>query len=270
MNLVKAMTARVRRRMGRWIRRVAETFGVVLYRKAFQPTGIDLIYDLNRFGAPFDGGIILDVGANIGQTALRFAREFPRATIHSFEPIPKVFDQLRSSVAALNNVRCHCLAVGASDGTLHVWPKSADQLTTLIPSRNRPTAGSDSPVPVRVVTLDRFCGGHGIAAIDLLKTDTEGFDLEVLRGAEGLLRDGSVRLIYSECGVRLDDTEHTPLAELQRFLEPIGYDLYGIYEWNRWRDGASADWANALFVRNLYRRALDAHIGAAAKAVGNL
>jgi FkbM family methyltransferase len=38
--------------------------------------------------------------------------------------------------------------------------------------------------PVTVTTLDEYCAANGIERIDLLKNDTQGYELEVLRGAE--------------------------------------------------------------------------------------
>ena len=53
----------------------------------------------------------------------------------------------------------------------------------------RPNSDADTTeVPVRVETLDGYCERHGIDSIDLLKVDTQGYDLNVLKGAAGRMR----------------------------------------------------------------------------------
>lgn len=51
---------------------------------------------------------------------------------------------------------------------------------------------------VRVSTLDAFVAGHCVEQIDFLKTDTEGFDLEVLHGASTMLAAGRIKYILAE------------------------------------------------------------------------
>jgi Methyltransferase FkbM domain len=52
--------------------------------------------------------------------------------------------------------------------------------------------------PVTVTTLDEYCAANGIERIDLLENDTQGYELEVLRGAESLMAAGRIRLVYLE------------------------------------------------------------------------
>lgn len=53
-------------------------------------------------------------------------------------------------------------------------------------------------IGVHCTTLDRFCADNGIDAIDVLKIDTEGFELEVLKGAQDVLNRRRIRFIYAE------------------------------------------------------------------------
>jgi hypothetical protein len=55
-----------------------------------------------------------------------------------------------------------------------------------------------------MTTVDRFCKEKGLAAIDLLKIDTEGCELQVLKGASEMLSGGRVKVIqfeFGECNV---------------------------------------------------------------------
>ncbi len=51
---------------------------------------------------------------------------------------------------------------------------------------------------VETTTIDAYMANAGIDAIDFLKIDTEGFDINVLRGATGALRRGAIKAIQFE------------------------------------------------------------------------
>src|SRR5512145_1663757 len=60
--------------------------------------------------------VIFDVGAHVGQTALRFRSLFPDAIIHCFEPYPASFDLLSASLAGDARVRRYSVALADSAG----------------------------------------------------------------------------------------------------------------------------------------------------------
>ena len=60
---------------------------------------------------------IFDVGANHGQSARKFLKQFPGATIHSFEPFPDAFEKLKESAAGNPLVMSYPIAVGDKSGT---------------------------------------------------------------------------------------------------------------------------------------------------------
>jgi FkbM family methyltransferase len=63
------------------------------------------------------GGLVLDIGANIGMFALYAAAKFPGAKVWCFEPAPHCLERLRPNVSRLGaNARVFPIALGASDG----------------------------------------------------------------------------------------------------------------------------------------------------------
>lgn len=198
---------------------------------------------LAALGAPVpERATLVDVGANIGQTATRLARHYPTASVLAFEPVSSTFATLQVNAAPFPNIRCIHAGVSDASGTLEMSAVPNSEI-------NRVVAGtSEGPVEqVPCLRLDDYAAEHGIDDIFLLKTDTEGHDIAVLRGAEQLLRT-SVRAVFCETGLRPDDTDHTPLAEVQALLGPLGFVLRGVYEVGYDADGA-AKFINALFVR---------------------
>lgn len=134
-----------------------------------------------------DSSIVLDVGANIGLTSFIFSGW--AKTVHSFEPNPSVFPLLAKNVAAnnLTNVHCHQMAVGASSGSTRFTGTSA------FGHISRDGSGEE----VVMTHIDKAVHDLGIAKVDVIKIDVEGFEPSVLEGArETIQRDRPV--IYME------------------------------------------------------------------------
>jgi FkbM family methyltransferase len=188
--------------------------------------------------------VVFDIGANVGQTAIGFSKWFPRAEIHSFEPVPDNYRKLVETARSLPGVRTYPWACGANVGTFAMNLGDDSERHTLAA---RSGAGT---VDVQVTTVDAFCEEHQIQRIDLLKSDTEGFETEVLSGARNMLARGAIRAIYVEVGVN-GQTYHTPFADVLAMLKPAGFDFSGFYE--PFRCGARKEvvwFCNALFVKS--------------------
>jgi hypothetical protein len=106
---------------------------------------------------------------------------------------------------------------------------------------------------VQIDTIDLYCSRNEIRKIDLLKIDTEGFEIEVLKGAHEMLSQGKVSLIYCEVGFLKQNSRNTYFANLTEYLANYGYYFFGLYQFD------SHDWVkggylgNALYVkRDLY------------------
>ena len=98
---------------------------------------------------------------------------------------------------------------------------------------------------MNVITLDDYCRSAGIDRVDVLKTDTQGYDLEVLKGAERLFQDRRISVVHVE--VTFDDLyEGMPeFDELYRFLADRQMRLVALYNYVM-RSGV-AGWCDALF-----------------------
>ena len=183
-------------------------------------------------------GTVFDVGANDGQTVRAFRRAFPESRVYSFEPDPGSFERLAAATAGLPRVELRNVALGRTAGSAKMFRFKFDQTNSLLPKAR----GAEQYVfdaeyltgvgetLVQVISLDAFCAQQGIAKIDLLKIDTQGYELEVLGGARRLLSSGGISLIYVEvCFVRY--YEGQPLfPEIYQFLYDHDYRFVGLYE----------------------------------------
>ncbi len=153
---------------------------------------------------------VLDVGANKGQFARHALRLFPDAKVYCFEPLPSVFAELQSWVAAerLSNVLPLHVALGSSDDTtdmfLHVEhdPSSSLLRTTGRARDLYAQTTKQTQISVEVRKLDSLVGDGTVrlSANNLIKIDVQGYELEVLRGAETTLE--SIQATLVEIGVQ--------------------------------------------------------------------
>jgi hypothetical protein len=101
---------------------------------------------------------------------------------------------------------------------------------------------------VKLSTVDAFCQGQSLEQVDFVKTDTEGFEIEVLNGATRMLAGHKISLLLVETELIPSRRIFIPLSELHGLLAPLGYELFGIYHQQQHWDGKkSLYFVNALF-----------------------
>jgi FkbM family methyltransferase len=219
--------------------------GVHVYRGL--PHGTDPASDISRVFPQRTPRTVLDVGANVGQSAAKFRRWWPQAKIYCFEPVRETFATLSRAVAPLGDVECVNIGFGDESATLSMI--LTDKSLTSHVVRAGETAAPGTSEQVRIERLDAFCAERGIDTVGYLKIDAEGFDLKVLQGGGELLRRGAVDFIQVESGMNPGFPEHVPFVELFGWLTTAGYDLFGIYQQAQaWPSGQILKRADPVFV----------------------
>src|SRR4051812_26215349 len=104
-------------------RRSLSLAGFAVIRKRDLPYGFDVWHDIRRLSLARGGEPVtfFDVGANIGQTSLRIAGEFPAAKIFAFEPTPSVFSELQENIASSSAISAHNIALGSAAGVADLF-----------------------------------------------------------------------------------------------------------------------------------------------------
>lgn len=239
-NILKNLVKRALERLGLDLRR-SPAYGACLFR------------DVYRILRPHRPEVILDVGANIGQSAAEFLREFPEAVVHSFEPNPVAFQQLVSTVGGNPRALPHASALGARVGhaEMHLTQSS---LTSSLLATSKSAAdflgelvNPAGRIEVTVDTLDHFAETCGIQHVDLLKVDVQGYEIELLKGAARMLREHRIALVAIE-------VNFVQLYEGQAFFEEVyttlkqeDFRMVGLYHAD-YRAGPYMTWGDALFV----------------------
>lgn len=165
---------------------------------------------------------ILDVGVNIGETVLSFSRINPGGQIYGFEPVPFLFEKAIRNISLnqKSNINLFNLALSDQNGQLSF--DMAKNLNSGSISMNKDlTKGS---MIVNAVTLDNFVQEHNITDIDLIKIDVEGFELNVLKGAQNVLRTAKPVLFVEVVDTYLK-RQNVNASMLIRYLQDLGYSI---------------------------------------------
>ncbi len=169
-----------------------------------------------------EGDVIIDVGANIGVFGLRASQTYNNIEIHSFEPIPQIYDVLLKNTELSNNKSFFAYKMGVgskpdnisftyfpnspalSTSNPELWEdnpnafkkavkgsikNSPDSMwwSSLIPSFMIPLIAwylqkGKKKVNCKVCTLSDLIESKNITEVNLLKIDCEGHEWEVIKG----------------------------------------------------------------------------------------
>ena len=134
--------------------------------------------------------------------------------------------------------------MGSAQGQGQIFLSNASTAHSLIQSQGRTQTQE-----VIITTVDLFCREQGIPRIDVLKIDTEGYDLEVLKGARELLASGKVAYVMTEVGLDPRKLEFVQFESIRDFLFGLGFEVFGIYDQTTgWGECRSLLFADAIFV----------------------
>jgi FkbM family methyltransferase len=183
---------------------------------------------------------VLDVGANAGQYAALLREHGYRGWIVSFEPVRSAFDELAELAAADGRWRVFQLALGSKAERRRIAVAEVTQLSSFrafssyasdeLPGASDVVDTEEVEVRALNASWDQLLDGlpHGRV---FLKLDTQGWDLEVLAGADGVLDhlvgiqlEASLTPIYEGAPTFVQTVEH---------VTGLGFDLTGVFPVNR-------------------------------------
>lgn len=156
---------------------------------------------LQRLLPTLKTGVMLDVGANHGSYARYLNQLRPDLPVIAFEPHPRSFALLQHQLATLDNVELANLALSDTAGVVQLYDFATNDGSTQASLSRDAVAlfdGNTVEYQVDCTTLDQFAATRGLGHIAFLKIDTEGFDINVLRGAQRLLAARQIDAIQFE------------------------------------------------------------------------
>lgn len=198
--------------------------------------------------------VIVEAGAFIGTDTLSLARYFPTSSIHAFEPVPAIFEQLFHATHGFSSIRTYKYALSNTTGTQAFYlaqnPQKPDRLCqagSLCQPKERLARSPityPSTIEVPTITLDAWAQAYSIDHVDFLWLDLQGAELAALQNCPTLLT--TVKLIYVEVHF-IEAYQGQPLySTVHTWLTSQGFCLIGkdFLDESRWFFG------NALYAKN--------------------
>ncbi len=190
-----------------------------IYSQGFESTGI----------------YILDIGAASGDTCRWFARNFPGAKVIGFEPVFASFQKAQHNTKELTGVQLYHLALSDLNGTAEITVTKDNLASSLkkisaaelekMQLEERGKFSAQRSETVKKQRLDEVLTGN--EPVLLMKIDTQGTELEVLRGAVRTL--SRTRLVLVEMNNHRLYEEAAKYHEVDEMLRSKGFCLIDIY-----------------------------------------
>ena len=179
-----------------------------------------------------------DIGASIGRWSSRVSQDFPESSFDLFEPLidhaPSYRLKMETTLARHPQFRLHKIALGGecAKTRMYLYPENLVGSTALPLGATPPDARC---VEVDMMTIDYVIEEFRLPIPQVIKMDTQGCELNILKGATRTLRDVEVLLL--ECWLTRAYGKPTPLLlEVAEWLRAYDFHLWDLG--NAWRDPA--------------------------------
>jgi FkbM family methyltransferase len=165
-------------------------------------------------------GLVIDVGACVGAFSVAIRESLPNCKIIAFEPYLPVIDYLHYNCSPMSNMEIHHWAV--MDESKEVFLSLPTSHPVL---GNSSVYGSNiEGYPAWAITLDDFIQ----EAVSFIKIDVEGAELDVLRGAERILRNDKPPVMVELKNEHQRRANRTTI-EVFDYMTSIGYNKHELY-----------------------------------------
>jgi FkbM family methyltransferase len=136
---------------------------------------------------------VLDIGANLGAASAYFAQLYPHARVYAFEPASAPFSLLKFNTVSFPNVVAFPFGFFAHDKQAPLYHGKADPVESSVIPSHRTDSNCEQ---IQLVSAPKFLAEQSITKVDILKLDTEGCEVPVLRSLKNYLPE--VKLLYVE------------------------------------------------------------------------
>lgn len=176
------------------------------------------------------GDTFVDAGANIGYLSLAAAAVVGKnGFVHAFEPVKSTYALLKNN-AELNEfsqINCHPLGLGSRNEEAVIYSEDQNRGGASIVNQR-----SEQKEIIQICPLDTILEGE---KVDLLKVDVEGYEFEVLKGAEQTIRKNHPAIIL-EYSQQRNNTEAN--NEMIHWLSNI-YEGYEFFRFEKGKERSS-------------------------------
>lgn len=169
--------------------------------------------------------LMLDIGANRGDWSAQASQELDNyhksGSIYAFEPTQSTHAFLSKRFRSDDRIHISNAALSADSGVAEFFV-----VREMAGTNSLHNGGFEDVVTEKVKkeTLDHFLVEAGMGEVLFVKSDTEGHDMSVLRGAEKALRAGSIEVWQFEYNHRWV-ANHSLLKDVFDFIKDKPYCL---------------------------------------------
>jgi FkbM family methyltransferase len=176
---------------------------------------------------------VLDVGAHRGESAVQFHGLFPQAMIYSFEPLGDCFRELEAKTAGNPLHQSFNVAIGDKDGKGAIHRSEYSPSSSLLEMGGLhksayPFSANDRSEAIEIRALDGMAPQLRLDPEILLKIDTQGFEKNVLTGAEAVLAQARIVIVETSFGELYKGQARFP--EIYRHLSERGFEYRGSWD----------------------------------------
>lgn len=177
----------------------------------------------------FDPKHIVDVGANRGTWTRNALQYFPDAHYTMFEPQAYLSASF-SDLLKNPKIKFYAKGAGPCSGMMDLTTSERDDSFSFSFSKEEAQARGRTQVKAPVVALDEFLPTLSLPQPDLVKIDAEGWDLEVLQGAENTI--GNAQVVLMEAAV-MSKAFTNSVAKTTQAMGDRGFCVFDITDLNR-------------------------------------
>ena len=144
---------------------------------------------------------IIEAGAFDGKDSKKLSTLFPKSTIHAFEPVPEIFEELTKQTHSYANIYRYQKALSDKTGTTVFYiaenpkkPGKICQAGTVLPPKDRLKKSPiiyPKTIQVPTTTVDQWAHENNIKKVDLMWLDLQGHELSVLQAAPQIIQTTS-------------------------------------------------------------------------------
>jgi FkbM family methyltransferase len=136
---------------------------------------------------------VIDIGANVGLSAIWFSKNYPASRILAIEPSPMTFVLLQRNMQHWPKIEAYNVGLHTDTHTADMFLGSKDAVTNSIA---RSALNTELSVPVSLEDAEEFLASKSTQTIDILKLDTEGCERPILDRIRS--RMPRIRVLYVE------------------------------------------------------------------------
>lgn len=203
------------------------------------------LFSYIRFNEPYEAlhfiasylpksSIIVEAGAFNGNDTVTMAKMFPQATIHSFEPVPAIYNVLKETTRSCPQVHTYQYAVSDTEGIAPLYISKINGLfsqssSLFIPKEHvtyYPEVIFSEAIMVPTCTFDQWAERNNIDHVDFMWLDMQGAELSALKASPRIMSTVRALLIELEF---VEAYAGQPLGqEICKWLEEHGFEMIAI------------------------------------------